>query len=59
LKAVEEPKRIKVETEYKSSRAYKSVYMRVRDQVLVNKAKHIPVPATVEEEQYDRVTVND
>lgn len=59
LRAVDEPKRIKVETEYKSSRAYKSVHMRVRDQVLVNKAKHIPVPAEIEEEQYDKVIVND
>lgn len=49
------PTRVRNETEFKSSRGYKSVYVRVREQVMANKRKHESVP----EKEYEQVEVND
>ena len=53
----EKPERIRVTSEFKQSRAYKSVHTRIREQVLANKAKHTPFPAEVEEENYEKIVV--
>lgn len=60
----EVPNRIKVESDFKSNRGYKSIHARIREQVLANKRKHSPIPLTPEtdafkEEQYEKVEVND
>lgn len=49
------PERIRKEVDFKSSRGYKSVYVRVREQVLANKRKYEAVP----EKEYEQVEVND
>jgi len=51
----DKPERIRNEVEFKSSRGYKSVYTRVREQVMANKRKHEAVP----EKEYEQVEVND
>ena len=49
------PIRVRKEVEFKSTRGYKSVHARVREQVLANKKKHEAVP----EMEYEQVEVND
>lgn len=51
----ETPSRIKVESDFKSTRGYKSVHARVREQVLFNQRKHEVVP--VKEEEYEEQVV--
>ena len=52
----ERPERVKIETDFKSSRGYKSNYTKIREQVLANKAKHKVVPIS-EEKSYESVEV--
>ena len=57
----DKPERIRVTSEFKQGRAYKSVHAKIREQVLANKRKHTPYPAEVEveEDSYEKVVVND
>jgi len=52
------PERVRNEVEFKSSRGYKSIHTRIREQVLANKNKHKAVPEKPEKE-YEQVEVND
>jgi hypothetical protein len=51
------PERIRKEVDFKSSRGYKSIHTRVREQVLANQSRHRAVPITKEEENYEQVEV--
>ena len=48
--------RVKEPVEFTSSRGYKSVHQRIRENVLGAKIRHTPI---IVEEGYDRVEVND
>jgi hypothetical protein len=55
---VDTPTRIRNEVDFKSNRGYKSVYARVREQVLANKIKHTPFPAETEE-AYEQIVIEE
>jgi len=46
-----------MEVPFESTRGYKSVHTRIREQALANRKKHEVVE--VEEKQYEKVIVND
>lgn len=54
---IEKPERIRVETEFKQSRAYKSAYSKVREQVLFNKRKN--ESSVIDEKKYEQITVDE
>jgi len=49
--------RVRMEVPFESTRGYKSVHTRIREQALANRKKHEVVE--VEEKQYEKVIVND
>lgn len=51
----DKPERVRNEVDFKSSRGYKSLHTRIREQVLANKAKHQSVPN--KESEYEQVEV--
>jgi len=53
----EAPNRIKVETEFNSTRGYKSVHAKIREQVLANKVRH--TVHEIPEEKYQKVMTDD
>jgi hypothetical protein len=58
----ETPDRVRAEVDFKSNRGYKPLHMRIREQALFNKQKHMQSPATdafKDEKQYEQVEVND
>lgn len=50
----EKPERVRKEVEFKSARGYKSVHLRIREQVAHNKLMKIPI-IIAEEEKYETI----
>jgi hypothetical protein len=52
----DKPERVRVETDFKPVRGYKSVHAKIREQVLANKKLHTPIEIT--EDAYEKVEVD-